>query len=313
MKRDTNEKGKEGKRERFFFRECPPASEIIMHYAEFPLLSGSARINKDNFSRCPFARRRSKKTFAIDRPNWPECPFVRELIFEDGHSERGRTVSHMFGVTAPRKMDSTNRTHVPGISRAPADGRSVVGNIATTATMMCLHVLMVAVTSCLYRLTHAIPVVDALPTISPCVDIYHVDPSHCRDSVERRVRRTCLVNRVDLVQLVGHATNPEDPYTVVGERGCKARHVQQDRLATVSDRAQWRAKLEESWRPTALALVMRTEKTRSLLCIADLARDQHRRGGRVVLTFPWTWNVLTPWPMQSALTEAPFLCAREGR
>ena len=50
------------------------------------------------------------------------------------------------------------------------------------------HVLMVGATSCLDRLMHTIPVVDALLTVSPCVDIFHVDPSHSRDSVERRVR-----------------------------------------------------------------------------------------------------------------------------
>ena len=49
----------------------------------------------------------------------------------------------------------------------------------------------------------------------------------------------------------------------------QTRHVRQDRLTTVSDRARWRAKLEESW------------------------------------------NVLTTWPVQSVLTEASFLCARE--
>ena len=42
-------------------------------------------------------------------------------------------------------------------------------------------------------------------------------------------------------------------------------------------------------------------------------RVLHRRGGRVFLTFPWTWNVLTTWPIQSVLNEAPFLCAREGK
>ena len=31
------------------------------------------------------------------------------------------------------------------------------------------------------------------------------------------------------------------------------------------------------------------------------------------LTFPWNWNVLTTWPIQSVLTEAPFLCARESK
>ena len=100
--------------------------------------------------------------------------------------------------------------------------------------------------------------VDALPTVSPCVDVFHVVPSHSRDSVERRFRKQCLVNRVDLVQLGGHVTNPEDPYTVVRDRGGK---VRQDRLATVSDRTTWRAKMEESWRPTTLAMVMRNEKS----------------------------------------------------
>ena len=31
------------------------------------------------------------------------------------------------------------------------------------------------------------------------------------------------------------------------------------------------------------------------------------------LTFPWDWNVLTTWPIQSVINEAPFLCAREGK
>ena len=56
------------------------------------------------------------------------------------------------------------------------------------------------------------------------------------------------------------------------------------------------------------------QETQSLRAyVADLARDQHRRGGRVFLTFPWNWNVLTTWPIQSVLNEAPFLCAREGK
>ena len=41
---------------------------------------------------------------------------------------------------------------------------------------------------------------------------------------------------------------PEDRDTVVRLRGYKTRHVQQHRLATVSDRPKWRAKLEECWR-----------------------------------------------------------------
>ena len=68
------------------------------------------------------------------------------------------------------------------------------------------------------------------------------------------------MKRVDVVQLGGHVTNPDDPYTVVRDRGGKARHVRQEKLATVSDRT----------------------------C----------RGG-VLGTFPSTWNVLATWPMQS--------------
>ena len=80
------------------------------------------------------------------------------------------------------------------------------------------------------------------------------------------------MNRVDLIQLGGHVTNPEDQHTVVRDRGSKARHVRQDRLARVSDRTKWRAKLEESWRPTTLAVVMRNEKSWSHLAhVADLA------------------------------------------
>ena len=109
-------------------------------------------------------------------------------------------------------------------------------------------------------------------------------------------------------------TNPDDPYTVVRDRGGKARHVRQEKLATVSDRTKRRAKLEESWRPTILALVMLNDKPRPHLAyVADLIRNQHRRGGRVVETFPSTWNVLATWPMQSVLIEAPFLCARVER
>ena len=59
---------------------------------------------------------------------------------------------------------------------------------------------------------------------------------------------------------------------------------------------------------------MQNKKSQSLLAyVADLARDQHRRGGKVFLTFPWNWNVLTTSPIQSVTNEAPFLCAREGK
>ena len=117
------------------------------------------------------------------------------------------------------------------------------------------------------------------------------------------------------MQLGGQVTNPEDWYTAVKHRGYKTRHVQQHRLATVSGRARWRAKLEESWRPITLALVVQNKKSQSLLAyVADLARDQHRLGGRVFFDVSMEyWNVLTTWPIQSVINEAPFLCAREGK
>ena len=106
---------------------------------------------------------------------------------------------------------------------------------------------------------------------SHCVDIFHVDPSHSRDRVDRRVRKQCLMNRVGLVQFGGHGANQENPYTVVRDRGGKARHLRQDRLARVNDRTKWRAKLAESWRHTTLALVM-----------------QHKSHGLI-------WHVLRIW------------------
>ena len=240
------------------------------------------------------------------------CPFVvlpqkPSIVAWFQHCLR---VPHVFGLPSPRKVDSTDRTHNPGISRVATNVSGVVGNIATTARMMCLEVLMVGATSCLDRVVHAFPVADARPTCCSCVDIFHLD---LRDSVEQRVRRKCLMKSVDLVQLGGQVPNLKDPYTAVRRRGCKTRCVRQNRLATVSDRTKWRARLEESWRPTTLALVMQDNKSQSLLAyVADLARDQHRFGGRVVLTFRWSWNVLTTWPIHFVLNEAPFLCACEG-
>ena len=180
--------------------------------------------------------------------------------------------------------------------------------------MMCLYLLMVGTTFCLDRAVHAAHGTDACPTNSSSVNTFHVDPWNSRDNVEQRVQRRFQRNRVDLVQLGGQVTNQEDRDTAVRLRGYKTRHVQQHRLATVSDRARWRAKLRESWRPITLASVVQNKKSKSPLAyVADLARDQHRRGGRVVLTFPCYWNVLTTWPIQSVLAEASFLCAREGK
>ena len=89
---------------------------------------------------------------------------------------------HLVAVPSLRKMDSTNWAHIPGISRAPTNGASVLDKIATTAKMICAYVLIVGATCCWDRVVRAFPLVDVLPTTSPCVDIFHVDPSHSRDS-----------------------------------------------------------------------------------------------------------------------------------
>ena len=53
--------------------------------------------------------------------------------------------------------------------------------------------------------------------------------------------------------------NPKDRNTAVKLRGYKIRRVQQHRFATVSDRARWRAKLEEFWRPMTLAMIVQNK------------------------------------------------------
>ena len=215
-------------------------------------------------------------------------------------------VPHLFGLTSSRKVDSANRTHIPTISGIAANGSGVVDKIAKTTRMMCWYLLMVGITFCLDRAVHVPHGADACLTNSSFVDTFHVDPWNSRDNLEQRVQRRVRRNRVDLVQVGGQVTNPEDRDTAVRLRGYKTRHVEPHRLATVSDRAWWRAKLEECWRPITLKLVVQNKKSQSLLAyVADLARDQHRRGGRVFLTFPW--------PIQSVINEAPFLFAREKK
>ena len=89
-----------------------------------------------------------------------------------------------------------------------------------------------------------------VPTLFPCTS--HV----CRATCSKKMcDESC-----DLVQLCGQVPSPKDPCTAVRRLGCKARHVRQNRLATVSDRTMWRAKLEESWRTTTLALVVQDEE-----------------------------------------------------
>ena len=53
----------------------------------------------------------------------------------------------------------------------------------------------------------------------------------------------------DLWRGLGAAWWDCEGYTVVGDRGGKTRRMRQDRLARVSDRTKWQAKLEEPWDP----------------------------------------------------------------
>ena len=129
-------------------------------------------------------------------------------------------------------------------------------------------------TSCLDRVVHAFPVADALPTGCPCVVPFHVD---LRDSVERRVRRKCLVNRVDLVQLGGQVLNPKDPYTAVRRRGGKTRHVRQNRLCQSNEVASKTGRILETHH-SGVGRAGQEITISSGVCCTELARDQHRRG-----------------------------------
>ena len=93
-------------------------------------------------------------------------------------------VSHLFGLPAPRKVDSSNRTHIPAISGVAANSSIVAGKIPTTRRMMCWYLLMVGTTFCLDRAVHAPNGADACSTNSSFVDTFHVDPWNSRDNVE---------------------------------------------------------------------------------------------------------------------------------
>ena len=120
--------------------------------------------------------------------------------------------------------------------------------------------------------------------------------------MEQRVRRKCMMNRVDLVQFSGHATNPEDPCTVVRDRECMAGHVRQNRRLRRNKVASKIGRILETHH-SGVGWSCPAKKTRSLLAyVADLAREQAPcRGGRVVFTYPWNWNVLTTCPILSVL------------
>ena len=90
--------------------------------------------------------------------------------------QRCLCVPHFLGLSAPRKVDSSNKTHIPAISGVATNGSSGVGKIATTTRMMCWYLLMVGITFCLDRAVHAPHGADACSTNSSFVDTFHVDP-----------------------------------------------------------------------------------------------------------------------------------------
>ena len=69
---------------------------------------------------------------------------------------------------------------------------------------------MVGITFCLDRAVHVPHGADACLINSSFVDTFHVDPWNSRDNLEQRVQRRVRRNRVDLVQVGGQVTNPED-------------------------------------------------------------------------------------------------------
>ena len=115
----------------------------------------------------------------------------------------------------------------------------VVDKIAKTTRMMCWYLLMVGMTSCC-----------ACAAWSGCLSNQFFVSGHLLEQLQQ-FGAACSeksFDRAHLVQVGGHVTNPKDWDTTVRLRGYKTRHVQQHRLATVSDRARWQAKLEECWR-----------------------------------------------------------------
>ena len=219
-------------------------------------------------------------------------------------------VPHLFGLPSSRKVDSSNRTHIPTISGIAANGSSVVDKIAKTTRMMCWYLLMVGITFCLDRAVHVPHGADACLTNSSFVDTFHVDPWNSRDNLEQRVQR----NRVDLVQVGGQVTNPEDRTQLSDFVDTK--HV----MSNNTDLQQFQIERggEQSWRSAGDRLLSSWScRTRNHNLFWRMLQTwlgtSNRRGGRVFLTFPWKWNVLTTWPIQSVINEAPFLFAREKK
>ena len=151
-------------------------------------------------------------------------------------------VFHLFGLPAPRKVDSSNRTHIPAISGVAPNGSSVVGKIATTTRIMCWYLLMFGITFCLDRVVHAPNGADACSTNSSCVDTFHVDPWNSRDNVEQRVQRRIRRNRVDL----GTVWWPDDESKGL-EHSCQTSWTQRRHVTTTQTRNSVRSS-EQRWK-----------------------------------------------------------------
>ena len=150
----------------------------------------SPRCEADNSCR-PCLKRRSVSVSTNSEMSTPaiSCCLLIQRCFR---------VPHLFGLPSSRKVDSSNRTHIPAISGITANGSGVVDKIAKTTRMMCWYLLMVGITCCLDRAVHVPHGADACLTNSSFVDTFHVDFWNSRDNVEQRVQRRVRRNRVDL-------------------------------------------------------------------------------------------------------------------
>ena len=115
----------------------------------------------------------------------------------------------------------------------------MVQALQRTTRMMCLYLLMAGINvlsgpSCALRRMERMLV---RPN-SSSVDTFHVDSWNSRDSRSSVFREDFRETVLTCCSFGGQVTNPEDRDTAVRLRG--------HRLATVSDRSRWQAKLEES-------------------------------------------------------------------
>ena len=139
---------------------------------------------------------------------------------------------------APGKVDSSNGTHIPAISGDAANG-SKRGGQNCNDDKDDVFVPVDGWNNVLSGPCYACAAWSVRPIIRLWTPFTSI-PGTVVTIVEQRVQRRFRRNRVDLVELGGQVTNPEDQDTAVRLRGYKTQYVQQHRLATVSDQARWR-------------------------------------------------------------------------